>query len=113
MNSKLKRSGPSDNGRSSDNERKIVIETLYGDFNTDFINSYDQKCKKNSFYETFLDAHQLTGATGGEIGTCLVEESVRLNEVATPEGLKKKLLECDGGFSGGTVGEKWANFYGY
>jgi len=73
------------------NDRKIVVETLCGDFNTDFINCYDQKCKKNNFYETFLDAHQ----SEVEIGTCLVEESCRLDEIATPEGLKKKLLACD------------------
>ena len=76
------------------NDRKIVIETLCGDFNTNFINPYDQKCKKNQFYETFLDAHQ----SGQEIGTCLVEESCRLNEIATPEDLKKKVLECDSKF---------------
>jgi len=72
-------------------ERKIVIETLCGDFNTNFINPYDQKCKKNKFYETFLDAHQ----SELDIGTCIVEESVRLDDIATPEGLKKKVLECD------------------
>jgi len=72
-------------------DRQIVVETLCGDFNTDFINSYDQKCKNNLFYETFVDAHQ----SGVDVGTCLVEESCRLNEISTPEGLKKKLLECD------------------
>ena len=38
-----------------------------------------------------MDAHQ----TEVEIGTCLLEESCRLDEIATPEGLKKKLLACD------------------
>ena len=30
-----------------------------------------------------------------EFGTCLIEESIHLNEIATPERLKKKVLECD------------------
>ena len=68
-----------------------MLETLCGDFNTNFINPYDKKCKQNKFYETFLDAHQ----SEVKFGTCLTEETIRLDEIATPEGLKKKVLECD------------------
>ena len=69
----------------------IVIDFL-GDFNTDFLNAYDAKCKENAFYEKYTDAHP---KALGKIGTCLVEENCRSEKVATPANLRETLIKCD------------------
>ena len=83
---------------------KIVLETIMGeffsvryywflgDFNTDFLNAYDAKCKENAFYEKYTDAHP---KALGKIGTCLVEENCRSEKVATPDNLRQTLIKCD------------------
>ena len=66
-----------------------------GDFNTDFLNSYDQSCKDTEFYKCFKNAHVKPET---EVGTCLVEENVRDPQIITPEGLKQALLEQNSTF---------------
>jgi len=76
----------------SSSDRTIKLETVMGDFNTDFLNPYDVACKENAFYERFTDAHP---AALGRIGTCLVEQSCRAEQVATPSALRQVLTQCD------------------
>ena len=66
-----------------------------GDFNTDFLNQYDQPVKQTEFYKLFSNAH-VKPIT--EVGTCLVEENVRNSEISTPEGLKQALLDQNSKF---------------
>ena len=63
-----------------------------GDFNTDFLNAYDGKCKENAFYENYKDAHP---EALGKIGTCLAVQNCRSEKVATPGNLRQTLIDCD------------------
>ena len=74
-----------------DSPRSIKLKSI-GDFNTDFLNPYDVKCKENSFYEKFTDCHP---SALDRIGTCLLEANCRDEKVSTPAQLRQMLLDCN------------------